>query len=273
MKQINLNDLQKAKIRLAYCARKDIDQLNRKPYSRYLKYVCDSTCEEMRSFFDQVGENLQEILEAFRTWEFTLYPEISIGFDSHREVLIINPWSWMFSVLSNADRSDVGFAPFFLKAAELVHEFQHYDYLKKNKMLGVSEAESDLFAKEHGSEMEKMAFRRQIAVLQRYKEFAVPETFIITFRIDVWRNDGSCSIKPKEYRLKTEGLIDGFVRQYEAALNLVKEDTGASKYAEESDRSDAQTNEAISKALNLPIDVNLDKTHYQRFTFAFNCAQ
>lgn len=269
MKRITLNKLQEAKIRLAYLAWKDMIQLSKPPHSRLLEYVWDSTRDEMRPFFNQVGESFQEIAQAFRTCEFTLYPKISHGFDPHRNVLIINLWSWMFSVLSNTQQSEVGFAPLLLKAVELAHELQHYNYLKKRKMLGVSESKSDLFAKQHGSKMEEIAFSKQINILERYKKIAAPETNIITFKVVAWKKDGNCTLKPKEYRLRTEGLIQGFVQQYETAIDLVKKDASGSMYAEESDKNDAQTHKEISRALNLPIDINLDQAHYNRVRVHF----
>jgi len=145
MKQLKITNLQKDKIRLAYLAWKDMNQLSKSPDYSLLKHVSDSKLNEMNLFFRQVGESLQEVMDAFGTWEFTLYPKISIGFDSSRNVLIVNLWSWMFSMLSNTEQPEVGFAPLCLKAPELAHEFQHYIYLKQHEMMHASEEESELF--------------------------------------------------------------------------------------------------------------------------------
>ena len=268
MKLIPLNELQKAKIRLAYFAWKDMNQLNKKPYSSLLKFVWDSTQDKMTDFFSQIGESFQEIKQAFRTCELTLYPKISIGFEAHRKILIINLWSWMFCSLSTQS-ADVGFAPSFFKAAELFHEFQHYEYLKDNKMLGVAETELDPLREQHGSEMEELAFRRQIEILGRYKEVAPSEILIITFKVFDWKNSGNCTIKPKEYRLRTKGVIDGFIQQYKTAIDLVKKDASGSKYTEESDKNDVQTNQEISRALKLPMDVNQDESYYNKIEVRF----
>ena len=269
MKSIRLHELQKAKIRLSYFAWKDMNLLNKTPHSILLKRVWDSTRDEMRSFFDQVGESFREMVQALGTCVLTLYPKISHGFDAHRDVLIINLWSWMFCGLS-IQSFEVGFAPIFLKAGELFHEFQHHEYLKKNRMLGVSENELDLFSKQHGSEMEEIAFRKQIEILKRYKKIAPSAISIITFKAFAWKNDGNCTIKPKQYTgLRTEDIIDGFIQQYETAIALVKEDVSASKYTEESDETDAQINKEISRALDLPIDVNQDRSRYKEIKLYF----
>ena len=209
-------------------------------------------------------------MQAFRTWEFTLYPRISIGFEPQRNVLIVNLWSWMFSMLSSIEQSEIGFAPLCLKASELVHEFQHYLYLNEHEMIGAPEEESELFRKNHGSLMEEKAFRKQINVLQKYKKVADPEIFLITFKVDSWENGRTCRFTTiKEHRQKTDDLIDSLVRQYEEAIELAKEDASASKYEEESDKHDCEINEAISKALNLPIDVRLDKSHFKSISVCF----
>jgi len=165
---------------------------------------------------------------------------------------------------------EVGFSPLCLKASELIHEFQHYVYLDQHKMLDASEEESELFRKEHGSIMEETALRKQITILKKYKKVAPPEIPMIAFKVGAWKNGRQCKFRfIKEYRQETEALIDGLVHQYEEAIELVKEDTGASKYNEESDKSDCQMNETISKALNLPIDVSLDKNQFETTSVCF----
>jgi hypothetical protein len=264
MKKPQMTDLQKRKIAVAYLAWKDIGAPGKSPYNHVLKDVFDLTLGEIGGFFQLVGESWQDVIQAFRIWEFTLYPRISIGFEPQRNVLIVNLWSWMFSMLSNIEQSEIGFAPLFLKASELVHEFQHYVYLNEHGMIGVPEEESELFRENHGGLMEEEAFRKQVNVLQKYKEVADPETFLITFKVDAWENGRKCKFAIiKEHRQKTADLIDRLVRQYEEAIELAKEDASASKYNEESDKHDCEINEAISKALNLPIDVRLDKTHFK----------
>jgi len=269
MKLITLNKLQETKIRLAYFAWKDIMQLSKLPHSCLLEYVWDSTKDEMCVLFNQAGESFQEIVDAFRACEFTLYPKMSMGFDAHTKFLIINLWSWMFRVLSNTQQSEVGFVPLFFNAVDLAHEYQHYNYLRKSNILGASETELDDFSKQHRGKMEEIALKKQINILKRYKNVAPPEISIITFKVTSWKNDGKCTIKPKEYRLLMKGLIDRFVQQYENAIDLVKKDTSGSKYTEESDKKDAKINKEISMALNLPIDVNLDEAHYKRVAHYF----
>lgn len=270
MKKPQMTDLQKRKIAFAYLAWKDIGRLGKLPYNHALKDVLDLTLDEIGGFFQLVGESWQDVIQAFRTWEFTLYPRISIGFESRRNVLIVNLWSWMFSMLSNMEQSEIGFAPLCLKASELVHEFQHYVYLNEHEMIGAPEEESELFRENHGSLMEEMAFRKQVNVLQKYKKVADPEIFLITFKVDTWENGRTCKFAIiKEYRQKTEDLINRLVRQYEEAIELATEDASASKYKEESDKHDCEINEAISKALNLPIDVRSDKSHFKTISVCF----
>ena len=117
--------------------------------------------------------------------------------------------------------------------------------------------------------MEEIAFRKQIDILEKYKKVAPPKVSIIALKVEEWKNDGSFRINIKKYLQETENLINGLVQQYEMAIELVKEDTDASKYTEESDKNDCRVNEAISKALNLPIDVNLGKTRYKTASFCF----
>jgi len=270
MNKPRLTNLQKAKISLAYLAWEDMDKLNKPPHNRLLKHVLGSTLGEINRFFRQAGESSQDVIRVFRTWELTLYPKISIGFDPDRNVLIINLWSWMFSVLSNMKQLEVGFSPLCLKASELIHEFQHYVYLDKHKMLEASDEESELFRSKHGGIMEETAFRKQIAVLKTYKKVAPLRIPMIAFKIDAWENGGRCTFRfLKESQQATETLIDGLVKQYEEAIELAKLDTGASRYNEESDRMDCQMNETISQALNLPIDVSLDKDQFKTTSVYF----
>jgi hypothetical protein len=172
MSHISLSDLQKHEIKLSFLAWEDMSQLNVHPHSDLLKSVWDSTRQEIASFCDCISEDFHEIADAFRTCELALYPKISIGFDAEGNLLIVNIWSWMFSVLS-LQSSDAGFALPFMKAGELFHELSHFNYLKENGMINASETESNAFKQQHGSEMEEIAFRKQIEVLEHYKK---PET-------------------------------------------------------------------------------------------------
>jgi len=268
MKLINLNKLQWSNLRLAYFAWKDINKLTKKPHSSLLEFAWDSTHQEMITFFGQVGESYQEIGQSLRTYEFTLYPKISHGFDAHRESLIVNLWSWMFCNLSTQP-VEVGFAPSFLKAGELFHEFQHYKDIKDNNLLGASESALDHFSEQHRSEMEEKAFREQIKILNRYKKVAPPVVSIIAFKVIAWKNNGDCTIKPKKYTLKTKGVIDDFIQKYKGQIDLVRKDISGTKYTEESDKTDGESHLEISRALNLSIDLNKDESYYKKVKVSF----
>lgn len=265
---INLNKLQSSKLRLAYFAWKDINLLTKKPYSSLLEFAWDSAHQEMTSFFGQVGKSYQEIGQSLRTCEFSLYPKTSHGFDAHRESLIVNLWSWMFCNLS-AQPVEVGFAPPFLKAGELFHEFQHYKDIKDNNLLGASESALNDFSDQHRSEMEEKAFTEQIKILNRYKKVSPPVVSIITFKVIAWKNNGDCTIKAKKYPLKTKGVIDGLIKQYKGQIDLVREDTSGTKYTEESDKNDVESHLEISRALNLSVDLNKDESYYKKVKVSF----
>jgi len=250
-------------LELAWVSWEDISQLEREPYSALLSRAWKEIKKEVSYVFSKVGQNFQDIRNAFRRFELTMDPQIDKEFDPARNMLTINVWFLFFSVFSN-DSTLVGFSPNFMVGRTFIHEFDHYSFLKSKKMLGASRDRREQFDTKHRRETEEKAIMAEIDYLKKCKK-KLPPTFDFISFSTTGRKRWATTWHPGN---ATSRVINGLLRQCDEMLALVREDQNGFAYNQESKKRAVENHLRISKAL-IGIDQRFEHKDYKRITINF----
>lgn len=116
---------------------------------------------EVAFTLDKGRKSIIAIGEAFSTFQVDMWSKEPWSFDTERNSMIIRLWSLLFS-------------PTLQLCGGLLHETNHYSYLKINNMLGKPEPEQEEFSKKNKRIMETLAHEEPLEFLQR-AEIHFPE--------------------------------------------------------------------------------------------------
>lgn len=143
--------LEDVKFRLARAGAQDIESLQDDPD---ILLVWRQIRGEVAYTLREGGKSIMKIGNTFPTFRVDMWTDFPWAFDTERNSLVLRFWSLLFSSA-------------FELSAGLVHEANHYRYLKKRGMLGKPESIQEEFAKQHRRRMEILAYEEQLTFLKR----------------------------------------------------------------------------------------------------------
>jgi hypothetical protein len=138
-----MSTFEDVKFRLARVGAQDIEPLQDDPDR-----------SEAASTLREGGKSVVKIGNTFPTFRVDMWTDFPWAFDTERNSLVLRFWSLLFSST-------------FELSAGLVHEANHYRYLKKRGMLGKPESIQEEFAKQHKRRMEILAHEEELMFLKR----------------------------------------------------------------------------------------------------------
>jgi hypothetical protein len=186
-------------------------------------------------------------------------------FEDTSDSLIFNAWALLFT--TTGDNHWLVPQLSIHIASGLIHEYQHFAFLKEHNMLKRSEEESETFKKEYEKQMETLSSQKEIDFLRKSLNIDFDIKHIPLFRVYEWTNEGSpermdkyrCSFTDDEYRQDIMCLI----QDRKDRLKDVQTD----KYEVEATSFNREAFIQTSKLLSL--DPKMNGSDKRRITFDF----
>jgi hypothetical protein len=225
-----------------------------------LEQIWENIKDRLDPYFKNYHRSLQTIVGAFTRIHLTIDPTLVGAYDPKADAFSYNLWELFFSPVKDA--FCVPSHP--LKICEtLVHEFDHYCYLKEHDMICKTDREYAEFDKTHRFKVEKRAFLSQIHFLRHCKEKAPPHETYNGIRVTGWTERGKplgLRTQPIAMTKKTTlELIDSMIADCEKVIQRM--DSGEI-YDEMATRSTLQSCSKIVSILSLPIKLQEKEQAY-----------
>ena len=224
---------------------------------------------ELYSMFQSFQPSLDSIIKSFKKISLTIDPRLPAGYDAEKNIFIWNLWSLFFAITEDpiTKKSCVMSAPIWKLGSELIHEYDHFQFSKENKIIGVPEETRKQFDEQTASQREKRAFLSQIDFLKHSKSKIPYDTPINFIRVKRWTNNGNVQNKKKAclteslvYRNTLIDSIDYCISDLEGVITKI--DAGQN-YDKVSDKENFRKSTQYVKALSLPIRLNSKQKDYQ----------
>jgi hypothetical protein len=239
------------KLYLIWLSCKSFDSLKKGKNRILLGQVWENTKNELEYYFRNNRISLQSILDSFNKIRFTINPTEVGEYDPRIDALILNLWALLFHPIA------LEFcAPTHpLKICEsLVHEYDHYCYLKENELIGKQEEKIAEFSSKHYNEVEKRALLSQCDFLEMCKKKAFSHKTSYRIRVNKWSEKGKPLnpwIQPFPItRETTLSLIDGMISDVKNILSQMAQGGEYETIASESSR---ESYARMVSLLSLPI--------------------
>lgn len=252
-----MNVIERNKLFLVWLSCKDFNSLKRGKNQDIITSVWKHTKKEIEDSMNSYTTSMRSIAEQFGKIRLTVDPRKSCSYDPQEEGLTFNLWKLFFAVTS--DEKFCSPTPAWQTGGILVHEFDHYNYLKESGMSTKAEKEQEEFKKEYSSEIERRAFLKQKAFFETC-EARLPtamQTYII--RIEKWSKLGA----PSKYEVHpvqlTRDSINNAVIQITRVIEQI--DKGE-KYDEMSETNDVKNSLRMMELLSLPFKMSLREKDY-----------
>ena len=194
----SFSELERKKFDLARIGFYDIYKLEN---DSNLKEVWEDIRSKVAKLLEKGGLNISSFAKIFPSFEISVDVDYTWGFDPDRNSLVFHLWSLLFS-------TD------FEIAGALIHEGDHYEFLKNHDMLGKLPQEHEEFRKEHEKSMEIRANKKQ-------KEFLSKVRFCINARTRI-------KLPCREIYIE----IDKYIKQLGGYLATLKKPEGLKEYDE-----------------------------------------
>ena len=212
-------------------------------------------------YFRDQPISLDAIAGDFKKITLTLNPTISFGYDPKRNILIYQLWNFLFDLC--ADNRECFAVPAFPPklAAELVHEHDHYLFLKDHDMIGKDKDEKC------EAETEKCAFAAQIAFLEKCKSNTPPSFIFEQIKVTAWTTDGQPTLHPNcTIDLLSRAKIIAQINDQIQVQSQAAKEIDDGNYSKSSYSIDVSQCVDIVKMLTLPTRVNTKKETYPEIT-------
>jgi hypothetical protein len=256
-----LSETMRNSLSIAWLSVEDFRQLKEKNNHSMLCKIWKSLKANMGPYFEDQALSLDEIVRDFKTITFTLDPSLSLCFDPKRGKLIYHLWGFLFDLF--ADESECFAASAFAAklAGELVHEHEHFLFLKKNELIRKE------IGHEYEEEMEQQALRAHIAFLENCKRNAPESTLVEQIKVTKWSIDGKPKLNPGSSidtfsKNQMIAFIDDQIQAQKQANSEVEEGT----YYSESCRIGVSHCFDMADVLGLPIKWSRRKETYPEIT-------
>lgn len=215
-----------------------------------LEKIWKNKKNELEYYLRDYSSSLQSITNSFGRVGFTIDPTEEGEYDPRIDTMIFNLWALLFSPIER--QYCIPSHP--LNICEiLIHEFDHYCFLKEHDMIGRTDQEFYRFNNDRFNEAEKRALLSQCNFLEKSKEKARSHE---SYRISVidWTKKGEplfSSLKRFEIsREETVQMIYGNIDDYKNVLRQI--DIGK-EYDEMATASSIKSYSKLVTILSLPI--------------------
>ena len=255
-----LDKMLEAKLYLTWMSCKNFESLKQGKNRILLGQVWENIKSELGHYFRNHSPSLQSIVSGFRKIRFTIDPTEVAEYDPRTEAMIFNLWALFFHPIEH--EYCIPSPP--LKICEtLIHEFDHYSFLKEHNMIGRTDQEFYKFNEEYYTEVEKRAISSQCSFLKRCKERPPLHQTSYKIRVTRWTENGNplhYSIRPfaitKEVTLE---LIDGMIMDCENVL--LRMNTGE-EYDAMAAEGSLESYSRMATLLSLPIKLDSTEQSY-----------
>jgi len=176
--------------------------------------------------------------------------------------MIFNLWNLFFSLPNN------GFVistPSWKTAGELIHEFDHYQFLKEHSLIGKTEQELEEFNNNYRHQLEKRGHMRLKDFLKRCKNIVPSETSLYKIRVREWSSTGepiNCDASP--IRLPRKNMIDSIEDAIRQISDVIGKIDSGEDYDKSSTENSMQINLKIKEVLSLPIELDPSRKDYPK---------
>jgi hypothetical protein len=247
------------KLKLSWIASRNIKLLTTNPNHRLLYDVWNSMKEELSFIFNRTENSFEKIGIAFKTFDVTMDPRVSTEFDPTPCKLKMNLLLLLFC---ESSFGEIAFNLGFLMAGSLVHEYDHYNFLYKHKLLRAPKETQDEFAEQFGSEMEKSAFEKEILFLRKCEEVLPKNIQLYIPKSVEWSSDGT----PQKYNISVNlgnrfETIGQNINRFENVIRSYLDQTNKKAYDRESELNAIKTHMMILKKLGLRLKIRQPKSY------------
>jgi hypothetical protein len=148
---------------------------------------------------------------------------------------------------------------------EIIHEFDHYQFLRENDMVGKGEKQ-DKFKKTHLVEIEKRAYSKQLDFLKNCLNNVPTSTLMYKLRVEEWAIDGKELKKFEAIALKlpSEVIVESINNAITGYSNVVSKLDEGFDYEDSCDKNNLEINSHIMKALSLSLQIGAANSNYPR---------
>lgn len=177
--QLSENELQN--LRMGWLVWRDI---NSPLFIKEFRRIWERDMKEIEIIFEKCNWKIS--WQNFSKIGLTLDPEVTFAFSLIPESFFINVWSFLFC----HDDKQAYCRPPFLLSNEIVHEYAHFKFYRKEGILGSNKTMKHLYEKTLGTESEKYALTNETLFLKRLKGIVPERVGIRLFRVNSWTKQG-----------------------------------------------------------------------------------
>ncbi|HLC00344.1 MAG TPA: hypothetical protein VJL33_03415 [Candidatus Bathyarchaeia archaeon] len=251
----HLSENTKNSLHIAWLSAVDFGQLKEKNNLSILNKTWKNLKNSLYPYFKDQEISLDDIAHDLKKITLTLNPSLSVCYNPKQGMLIYQLWGFLFDLITdNHECFAVSAFPAKL-AGELVHEHEHYLFLKDHDLIGKERNCED--------EMEQRALGVQLAFLENCKRNVPPSSLIEQFKVSEWSIDGKPTLHSSSSidaisRTQLIAVIDDQIQTLIQANSEVDEGV----YYSESCRIGISHCSDMAKVLSLPLKLNRQKGIY-----------
>ena len=256
-----LSENAKNSLYLAWLSAVDFSQIKEKNNQTLLTKTWANLKTSMYPYFKNQPVSLDDIALDFKTVTFTLNPSLSLCYDPKRGVLIYQLWGFLFDIEVN--ESECFAIPAFpvKLAGELVHEHEHYLFLKYHELIGKGTT------LDYEAEMEQQALDAQVAFLEECKQKVPSSSIIERMKVSKWSIDGKPVLnRESSADILSRAQLIAFIDDQIKVLNQANLEVDEGTYYSETCRIGISHCSDMAKVLSLPTKLDKRKRTYPEIT-------
>jgi len=252
-----LSENTKNSLHIAWLSTVDFERLTEKNNLSILNKTWKNLKNNLYPYFKDQALSLDDVANDFKKITLTLNPSLSLCYDPKQGKLIYQLWGFLFDLIAD-DRECFAMPALPAKlAGELVHEHNHYLFLRDHDLIG---KETNC---EYEDEMEQRALGAQIDFLKKCKRNAPASSLIEQIKVSEWTIDGVPTLHSGSSidiisRTQLIALIDDQIQTQNQASAEVDEGI----YYSETGKIGMSHCSDMARALSLPIKLNRKKEAY-----------
>jgi hypothetical protein len=197
-----LSDSELQSLRVAWLAWRDI---NSPLFIRQFRTIWERDVRGIEHILRKCNWKIS--LQNFSKIGLTLDPKVSFAFCLIPESFLFNVWSFLFC----HDDKQAYCRPLFLLSNEMVHEYSHFKFHRKQGILGKDKTTKQQYEKTQGTEGEKYALSQEALFLKRLKTIVPERVSIKLFRVSSWTNQGNPLYKTENAEIELKKQISAYI--------------------------------------------------------------
>jgi len=254
--------IEKTKLYLVWLSCKDFESLKDDRNRKLLEQVWKKIKNDMQFYFKGYSVSLQSIIAKFQIIKLTLDPRVPFGYDPQTHSLIYNLWKLFFTL--PADESFCIPKPAWQMAGGLIHEHDHYTFLKEHEMIGKPEEAQKEFVKKFVFETEKRAFSSELGFYESCRSIMPSyQTYAVT--VKKWTKEGRPIQKDiKPISLSKEDALASLDSAITQLKDVVKRIESGEDYEDFSADQSIMDCEKMAQCLSLQIKLDKKREDYPK---------